>query len=156
MIFSKSFGYAVRSIMYLGMQDQHRYMQAKEIACALGIPRHFTGKILKRLAKEKILSSIKGPNGGFTIHDHSLKTPLIDLFLITEGTSTLEACALKFGKCDSENPCPLHPEVSSLRRQLVDLLSGKTISSLMSDNQGELLRSITTQLEPTEAIDHFL
>ena len=144
MIFSKSFGYAVRSIMYLGMQQDRRHMQAKDIALALGIPRHFTGKILKRLAKEKILLSIKGPSGGFTINEHSLKTPLITVFIITEGRSTLEGCALRFGECDSDNSCPLHVDIDKLRRGLKQVLSGKTIQSLMTGNKEQLLKSIIT------------
>ena len=144
MLFSKSFGYAVRSIMYLGMQQDRRHMQAKDIATALGIPRHFTGKILKRLAKEKILLSIKGPSGGFTINEQSLKTPLITVFMITEGRSTLEACALRFGKCDSANPCPLHADIDQLRRDLTQVLSGKTIESLMTGDGEQLLKSIIT------------
>jgi Rrf2 family transcriptional regulator, iron-sulfur cluster assembly transcription factor len=130
--------------MYLGMQQDRRHMQAKDIALALGIPRHFTGKILKRLAKEKILLSIKGPSGGFTTNEHSLNTPLITVFIITEGRSTLEACALKFGKCDSENPCPLHAEIEKLRRDLTQVLAGKTIESLMTGDDEQLLKSITT------------
>ena len=135
--------------MYLGMQQDHRHMQAKDIALALGIPRHFTGKILKRLAKEKILLSIKGPSGGFTINEHSLKTPLITVFIITEGKSTLEACALKFRKCDAANPCPLHAEIEKFRWDLIQVLSGKTIESLMTGDEEQLLKSITTLPEKT-------
>jgi DNA-binding IscR family transcriptional regulator len=53
MTFSKSFGYAVRGVLYIAiMQDEKRYVQVEEIAGQLAVPRHFMGKILKNLVKE--------------------------------------------------------------------------------------------------------
>ena len=47
MTFSKSFGYAVRGVLYIAvMQNEKRYVQAEEIAAQLFVPRHFMGKIL--------------------------------------------------------------------------------------------------------------
>jgi Rrf2 family protein len=69
MIFSKSFGYAVRGMLYVAMmQDEKRYVQAEEISTRLAVPRHFMGKILKKLVKERLLASSKGPSGGFTFN----------------------------------------------------------------------------------------
>ena len=143
MIFSKSFGYAVRGVLYIGLQGNERNVQAKEIASALAVPRHFMGKILKRLVKEEVLSSIKGPSGGFMINEHTMNTPLIRLFAITEGLSTLEICTLKFSKCDSANPCPLHFEMKKLRDELKQILFENTIASLMTGNKAQLVKSIT-------------
>jgi Rrf2 family protein len=144
MIFSKSFGYAVRGVLYIALQDNKRHVQAKEIATVLAVPRHFMGKILKRLAKENILSSVKGPSGGFAINEHTIKTPLIRLLAITEGLSTLETCTLKFNKCDSVKPCPIHFEMEKLRKELKQILSTKTIDSLMTGDKAQLVKSITT------------
>ena len=45
MIFSKSFGYAVRGVLYIAlMQDEKRYVQVEEIASTLSVPRHFSGE----------------------------------------------------------------------------------------------------------------
>jgi Rrf2 family transcriptional regulator, iron-sulfur cluster assembly transcription factor len=144
MIFSKSFGYAVRGVLYISLQGNERHVQVKEIASVLAVPRHFMGKILKRLAKESILSSVKGPSGGFTTNEHTMKTPLIRLLAIMEGLSTLETCTLKFNKCSSVNPCPLHFEMEKLRKELEQVLSANTIDSLVTGDKAQLLKSITT------------
>src|SRR6516164_3759971 len=69
MIFSKSFGYAVRGVLYVTFkQNNGRFVQVEEIASSLAVPKHFMGKILKRLVKEQILTSAKGPNGGFRVN----------------------------------------------------------------------------------------
>ena len=81
MLFSKSFGYALRGILYIAsMQDEHRLIQIDEIAAQLNVPRYFMGKILKRLVKENILLSTKGPYGGFSLHQQTLSLPLLPIF----------------------------------------------------------------------------
>ena len=67
MIFSKSFGYALRGVLYVALSADKGPVQLNEIAEALGVPRHFMGKIMKRLAHNSILDSQKGPSGGFEI-----------------------------------------------------------------------------------------
>jgi Rrf2 family protein len=91
MIFSKSFGYAIRSILYVAiMRDEKRYVQVEEIAAKLAVPRHFMGKIMKKLAKEKILISTKGPSGGFILSEHTMQMPLMDLIVIIDGVEIFE------------------------------------------------------------------
>ena len=52
MIFSKTFGYALRSVLYLAMlhEDKDR-IQLDEIAVQLSVPRHFLGNVMKKLVK---------------------------------------------------------------------------------------------------------
>ena len=51
MIFSKSFGYAIRGILYIAvMKNEKQRVQLDEMAGKLNIPRHFLGKIMKRMA----------------------------------------------------------------------------------------------------------
>ncbi|MER3464058.1 MAG: hypothetical protein C4329_06235 [Chitinophagaceae bacterium] len=47
MIFSKSFRYALRDILYVAAQSITHHVQLDEIAEALGAPRDFVGKIMK-------------------------------------------------------------------------------------------------------------
>ena len=82
MIFSKSFGYALRGVLYISMtgEDKTR-VQLDEIASELAIPRHFLGKVMKKLVKEGVLSSLKGPYGGFSINGKNMETELKKLAL---------------------------------------------------------------------------
>jgi Rrf2 family transcriptional regulator, iron-sulfur cluster assembly transcription factor len=45
MIFSKSFGYALRSVLYVALvKDEKEKTQLDEIAGALNVPRYFLGE----------------------------------------------------------------------------------------------------------------
>ena len=151
MIFSKSFGYAVRGVLYVAlMQDEKKYVQGEEIASQLMVPRHFMGKILKRLVKEKVISSSKGPAGGFTINENTLRLPLIRLIDIIEGLQGLETCVLRVKACNEANPCPLHYQMEGLKHNLQNILNDTTIGDLLKEDKKDFINSISTgiDLEP--------
>lgn len=155
MIFSKSFGYAIRSILYVAiMRDEKRYVQVEEIAAKLAVPRHFMGKIMKKLAKEKILISTKGPSGGFILSEHTLEMPLMDLIVITDGVEIFDTCALRAKECNPANPCPMHFKMDSVKKNLKSILSDTTVADLLEEDKSEFIRSLSTAMgvDPSQKV----
>jgi Rrf2 family iron-sulfur cluster assembly transcriptional regulator len=145
MFFSKSFGYAVRGILYIALrQDEKRYVQVEDIASSLNVPRHFMGKILKNLVKENILLSAKGPSGGFAINGHTLQMPLIQLIDITDGLKAFNNCVLRVKECDALNPCPLHVQMEDVKGRLYIILTDTSIGDLLDNNNPDFIKSIST------------
>ena len=144
MIFSKSFGYTIRGILFIcSMQGDKRFIQVDEIAYALSAPRHFMGKILKKLAKEKILASAKGPTGGFTINQYTLDVKLLDIVKLTDGSLSLGNCVLRLQECNSTNPCPMHFKIEGMRKSLGSFLSDTTIADLLKTNGTGVLEGLS-------------
>ena len=145
MIFSKSFGYALRGVLYVALlQDEKEKVQIREIAARLAIPRHFLAKIMKTLVKEGILSSTKGPYGGFCANEKTRDTTLAELSLITNNNKEQNICALRFRKCSSTNPCPLHDQIQEMQRNQQSLMEGTTIGELLQKDKNIFIRSITS------------
>lgn len=143
MFFSKSFGYAVRSVLYIAsVQQENRYVQLEEIATRLGLPKQFMGRVLKILAKEKILLSFKGPTGGFAIDKNGLKMPLMRILEITDGNK-LEKCILKSRNCNALNPCPVHFQFAKIRDDVGRVLRDTTIAELVSGKQQDFIKSLS-------------
>jgi Rrf2 family transcriptional regulator, iron-sulfur cluster assembly transcription factor len=148
MIFSKSFGYAVRGVLYIAlMQDEKRYVQVEEIAEKLAVPRHFMGKILKNLVKEGVVSSIKGPSGGFTINEQTLQFTLYRIFAITDGLDTFHNCVLRVKECNSSSPCPMHGHMEDIKAKMKAVLIDTTFNDLLSENKDEFIKSISTETD---------
>jgi len=144
MIFSKSFGYTIRGILFISsMQTEKQFVQVEEIASALSVPRHFMGKILKKLAKEKILSSAKGPTGGFTINKNTLQVKLLDIVKLTNGSLGLGNCVLRLQECNSTNPCPMHYKIEGMRKGLTSFLSETTIADLLKTNGAGVIEGLS-------------
>jgi Rrf2 family protein len=145
MVFTKSFGYAVRGLLYIAMVTETKpKVNLEEIAERLALPRHFLGKVLKKLAKEGILNSTKGPHGGFFINENTLNTPLLKLIEITSEGDQFGSCVLRMRKCNATNPCPLHFQVETMKKQWRKLVSDTTVGDLMKNNNPDFLNSIST------------
>lgn len=143
MILSKSFGYALRGILYVTyMSNEKERVPLSEIAANLSAPRHFLAKIMKEMVKENILFSVKGPHGGFCINETTLQTPLIKLMQITGEPEQFDSCVLRLCKCNISDPCPLHQQAEPIKRQWHDLMTNTTISDLLNNQQPGFIQSI--------------
>ncbi len=145
MFFSKSFGYALRGVLYVTLvSDENRRVQVDEIAHKLAVPKHFLAKIMNRVVKEGILDSTKGPYGGFSVNNETLKAPLIRFLKITDGMEQFNTCVLKLRKCNKDNPCPLHFLMEKNRNDLLNNFSQTTVADLLSQENNIGIPSIAT------------
>jgi Rrf2 family transcriptional regulator, iron-sulfur cluster assembly transcription factor len=143
MFFSKSFGYALRSTLYLATyRERKSLVRLEEIAEHLDIPRHFLGKILKKLAKEGLLVSAKGPNGGFGVNEKTLQTPLTALLEQMGQMEKADSCVLLLQKCDPDKPCALHHHVALVKKDWVKLLSATTVGMLLTEDMPATLQEL--------------
>jgi len=144
MFFSKSFGYALRGILYVSMMsDEKRKIRIDEIANRLSVPRHFLGKIMNKVVKKGILNSTKGPNGGFSMNSTTLNTSLLSVVEAMDGLGQFDSCVLRLKKCNPENPCPLHHLLQSQRNELLRIFSDTTVESLLREDKPDFIKSIS-------------
>ena len=145
MIFSKTFGYALRSVLYIAATgNETEKIRVEDISRKIGIPKYFLAKIMNKMAKGGIVSSTKGPNGGFSITNKTLDTPLIRLYQLVDGPNLAESCVLNVQKkCDESHPCPMHFKMVDHKENIMVTLSGTTISDLLGDERTDLVQSIS-------------
>jgi Rrf2 family protein len=144
MILSKSFGYALRGVLYIAkMQEEKRKIQIDEIAGNLSVPRHFLGKIMQQIVKAGLLRSTKGPYGGFSLTDKTLATPLIKLVEVTDGMDQFRICVLKLKYCDGKNPCPLHYEMEKIRANFLTVFTDTSVGDLVKDSNHDFIKSLS-------------
>lgn len=145
MVFSKTFGYALRGILYVALlRNEKARVQLDEIADQLSVSRHFLGNVLKGLVNEGVLDSMKGPFGGFCVNERTMELTLFDLKKITGEVEDFNSCVLRFRKCNELNPCPLHDQLESLRNKWKHLLESTSISDLLEKDHPDFLKSIST------------
>jgi Rrf2 family transcriptional regulator, iron-sulfur cluster assembly transcription factor len=145
MVLSKSFGYALRGILYMAaVQEEKRHIQLQEIAEQLDAPRHFLGKVMKRLSKQGIIDSTKGHAGGYTLNRNTLSTPVMAIVTLIEGEELFNTCVIGFKKCNEHNPCPLHHQVVAAKNQMIKIFNETKISDLLKDDKPAFIRSLVT------------
>jgi Rrf2 family transcriptional regulator, iron-sulfur cluster assembly transcription factor len=146
MFLSKSFGYALRGILYVTLTSGARQrILVDEIARELAVPKHFLSKVMKKTVKHGILNSSRGPNGGFFLSEKTLSTTLFELLQVTNTDASFDNCVLRFRKCNSNHTCPLHPRIETYRKDFFQIFTKTTIGDLLNANQSGLIRSISNQ-----------
>ncbi|HEY5688788.1 MAG TPA: Rrf2 family transcriptional regulator [Yeosuana sp.] len=121
--------YAIRSILYLAIHtDEQNKVGVKKIAEDLESPQPFLAKLLQQLNKGKLVSSTKGPNGGFYLSNKDKENAVWDIIINIDGTAKFDDCFLGLSKCSDETPCPVHFMVSPFKQKLLENFRDKTIS----------------------------
>ncbi|MDP4208529.1 MAG: Rrf2 family transcriptional regulator [Bacteroidota bacterium] len=130
-MFNKETEYALRGLVYIQLQNTNgRRPGIVEIAKEIEAPQFYTAKILQRMVKLGLVSSLKGKGGGFYFEEGKKDIPLEELIMQTEGNKTLTGCGFGLKQCDCENPCPLHEQYAPIREAINKLVSTETIQSL--------------------------
>jgi len=136
---SNSCKYGIRSIIYIALNnnDNNRKIGIKEISKELNLPTPFLGKILLNLAKNKLLISTKGPNGGFILSRPATEITLFDIIEIIDGTELFDDCLIGLSTCSShahdDVQCPIHDKYLPISNQLQNLFKTESIESLAKD-----------------------
>nr|WP_320117723.1 Rrf2 family transcriptional regulator [uncultured Marinifilum sp.] len=130
--------YAIRSVIYLSINAKEgKKIGIKKISEELEIPTPFLGKILQSLARQKLLTSTKGPHGGFGMGKDPSEITLMNIVEIVDGLDMFENCLIGIRPCktgtNKQPPCPVHNQFSSIRKQIYDLFKGKTIGQLITE-----------------------
>jgi Rrf2 family protein len=127
-MFSKACEYAIRAVMFVAQKSRDgAKVGIREIAKGIDSPEHFIAKILQDLSRKGLISSQKGPSGGFFLDERSLKAPLADIVRSIDGDGLFTGCALGLRQCSEVKPCPLHDEFKKIRDDLSALLQNTTV-----------------------------
>jgi len=130
--------YGIRAVLYLAMNvKENRKIGIKQISKDLDIPTPFLGKILQSLAKHKILSSTKGPHGGFSLGKEPDKISLLDIVLIIDGEDVFNECLINVTNCKNyekgKAPCPVHDKFVPIRKKIIDLFEKEKIANIIAE-----------------------
>ncbi len=140
-MFSKATEYALRATIYIAKKgNPDKKVSIDEIARAIDSPVSFTAKILQSLTKDnKLISSVRGPNGGFFLTDEAKKLPVRSILLAMGEDEVLEKCIIGLKQCSEIQPCPMHAQYKSIKQQLIKLFVSKTIQQLANEiKEGEV------------------
>jgi len=121
--------YAVRCVLFLS-QAPGRITRAGEISEAMLVPKTLLAKILQRLAKRGIVTSVRGAAGGFRLAKPPSEISLFEVIEAIQGTFALNACAVDRAVCSLSGGCAVHPVWMELRRNVEKRLKDENFARL--------------------------
>ena len=135
---SKACQYGIRAAIFIASRHNDGIkLNIKQIACEVDAPEAFTAKILQVLNKHHIITSLKGPYGGFFIEEFQLEQPVINIVNAIDGMSVFRECGLGLKQCSASHPCPMHDQYKIARDVLQNAFQQTSIRHLaLQVNEG--------------------
>ncbi len=82
---TRASSYALHAVVYIAAQENGKAIASHQIAKARGIPERFLLKVLKPLVGANVLTSIKGPNGGYRLVRRLKDISVLDVVEAVDG-----------------------------------------------------------------------
>ncbi|NQY23433.1 MAG: Rrf2 family transcriptional regulator [Campylobacteraceae bacterium] len=133
MLLTKKSEYALLSLVSITKSDKAKNVD--ELSKELNIPKSFLAKIMQNLAKNKIVISQRGVNGGFILaRAHDELTILEITTAAEERIPSVFECSHSIHDCptDIASTCTIWPLLSNLQGKVNNFLEELTLKDLTS------------------------
>jgi Rrf2 family protein len=134
-ILSQTAIYALKAVLHLAETEGDELARVDDIAQALDVPRNYLSKILHVLAREGVLSSTRGPRGGFRLavgaSDLTLERVVDPFDEVVAGSG----CLLGREQCTDQNPCAAHARWKGVSTAVRAFFKETTVEALSKHGQ---------------------
>lgn len=144
-MFSQTTEYAIRAAIDIATRPMGENVLAAQLGKALDIPTHYLSKILQQLVRARVLTSVRGRQGGFALAKAPEKVKLREIVAPFEDLRKYEECVLGQAVCSEAGACPLHQFWGGVRERFLNELDTKTLKDL-SDFQLKRLTAMNAGL----------
>lgn len=131
-LFSAACESALRLLTYVHAHaGADRKLGVQEIAQGTDTPAAYAAKILQILARKGLVSSVRGPHGGFFLDTQQAEQlTAFDVVLAIDGHDLFKTCMLGLKDCSSDHPCPMHDDFLQIRTRLEIALRQTRVKAL--------------------------
>ncbi|MBD3842031.1 MAG: Rrf2 family transcriptional regulator [Campylobacterales bacterium] len=132
MLLTKKSEYAILALVNIAKSNEPKNVD--QLATELNISKSFLAKILQNLAKNDILNSYKGNNGGFTLKKDCADLTILEISKIAEQKLPLVfECTTQLGFCSGSlgGGCTLFPVLNNLQNKINGFLNQLTLKDIL-------------------------
>ncbi|MEA2062565.1 MAG: Rrf2 family transcriptional regulator [Gemmatimonadota bacterium] len=125
---SEASSLALHTMVYLSA-NPGKQVSASQIAGELKVSEAHLAKVLQRLCRSGLASSVRGPRGGFAVANGYRETSLLEIYESIEGPLTEKRCRLTSPVCN-DGKCIFGSLIGDLSKQFRDYLSKTKLTDL--------------------------
>lgn len=111
-------------------------LSVRRIAESAGASEHHLSKVFQRLAKAGVLTSVRGPKGGFLLAVSAESVSLLDIYEAVEGKTLIGGCPVHRSSCPFRG-CMFGDLFGKLNRDVVEYLKSKKLSDFAPLREAE-------------------
>ncbi|WNC69462.1 Fe-S cluster assembly transcriptional regulator IscR [Thalassotalea nanhaiensis] len=129
--------YAVTAMLDVAIHAESGPVPLADISERQGISLSYLEQLFSRLRKHGLVSSVRGPGGGYRLGRCSATIAVSDVINAVDESVDATKCAGQ-GNCQAGHKCLTHDLWNDLSNRIADFLSSITLSELV--NQGDVQR----------------
>ena len=126
---TKKVEYALIALRHLQQNKEGVLSSSKEIATKYDIPKELLAKVLQSLVKNKVLTSTKGPSGGYKIATDPSKINMTNFFEFIEGPVGIMDCYFDSG-CEKQNKCIIRTPINKINDSIRSVFDNMTLAEI--------------------------
>ncbi len=136
MILSHTAEYALQATLFLAEVAEDRLYRVNEIADSLRVPRNYLSKTLHTLTRAGVLTSMRGPQGGFRLAIPAEELTLQEVIRHFHQFEGERRCLLGMENCGEGEGCAAHARWEGVALMVEAFFQETTIGQLSTDRQG--------------------
>jgi len=107
-------------------------VNVKIMAESLSASENHLSKVFQKLNKAGIVSSVRGPSGGFILEQPADEISFLQIYEILEGAAISKGCPMGRGKC-SFHACIFEQKMHHISNQIYDILKNIRLSDFSTN-----------------------
>ncbi len=129
--------YALRALSNLAQATKGQPQLAAEIAASEGIPRRFLDTILRQLTRSGLLTSSRGPHGGYALRSPPSEINVASVIRVLDGAAFPFPCLnwdhpVRCAECPGPGACAAHAALGAMGAAALRLLEGMSLADLVT------------------------
>ena len=133
---SRKIEYGTRAMLFLASLPDGMTTSIREIAQRMAIPEDFLAKILKTLVKSKLVKSVRGSHGGYSLAQHASEISFLQVIEAVEGPISVNVCTDRdHGGCDFTKSCTMFSVWRLGQERMLEVYRGTKLDKLARRQQ---------------------
>jgi Rrf2 family protein len=130
---SKKADYALLAMRHLAANADRGAVSARELAEAYDLPPELLAKVLQRLVRGQLLTSIQGIRGGYGLARPATAISVADVINAVDGPLTVTACTESDHNCEQYAKCDIRDPLWQIKDRIVSALQATSIAGLAAE-----------------------
>lgn len=126
--FSEAAFIAIHAMVIIALSKQN-FANVNTIAELTGASKNHISKIMQTLVKAGLISSVRGPSGGFSLAKDMAEITLLDIYEAIEGKIQIKPCPFEKPICPFD-VCLVNNIFGKISHELIEFLKNTTLASV--------------------------
>lgn len=131
-MFSQTIEYALRAMLHIASLGPNAAASSERIAAHTKVPRGYLSKILRDLVIAELITSQRGPRGGFTLARPAAEITIFDVVECVDPITRITRCPL--GNPAHVKLCPLHQRLDDALQSIEREFRATTLADIVETN----------------------